>query len=1059
MKIYGDLNFDNVGSLVESGIAIESPDTLPTSGVSPGRLSFVNGQLFICTVVTSGVPTWVELTDEVNAFLFTQASASTTWNITHNLNSESPVVQLYDSSGNQLIPNAVTINNANTLTVTFTSAQSGTAIVMAGPASGNSGGGGGGGGSTAISSLTGAGATNTINNSNYGQIWNWALTSASAVGLTLSENTASTGGSGSQYLFEVITRSGSTANPFGVLAGGNNSLTINTSGAWLLGSSLVSGSSGQVLISNGSSQAPSWLTLSAGTGISYSSGTISNTGVTSVALSDGSTTPIYTISGSPVTTTGTLTFSLNTQSANKVFAGPSSGSAAQPSFRSLVVADLPTSIPNANLANSSVTVTAGTGLSGGGSVSLGSSITLTNAGVTSLATAGTYAGALTLSGSTGAVTITPNLFSTATTTAGVVPGSNGSTTNFLRGDGTWAAAAGSPSTTGGTGAVQYNNAGVFGSSSSFIFQIASSIATLFLGNSASVSSSNLTPQTVSSGTGLGFLISGGATNDATASGGKLTLAGGSSTSTTGQGGNLVFQNGATSTGGTGGLIQFQLCNPVTPVTQFTINQSGALGLGSGVSYGSSGQVLTSAGSGGPPTWTTVSGGSGVSSLTGTANEIAVSASTGAVTLSMPVNVVIPTPSSGIAFSTTGVSGQNVAVITSGSSATTTVADFKVTRAGSTSNNVGQGPSISMFDSTNNNNTIIQNSGGQTEIWQNNSGTWNQLAFWNSSRAATFNAPSTGAAATVNGVSGSNTLVVASGGAATTASADLVVTRAGSTGNAEFEGPNVAMHDTTNGGATILQNSGGQTELWQSQSTSSGIWHQILFVNSNWGVVVNAPSSGVGLTVSGPASGTALNISTGAVQLAGSAGTSGQVLTSAGAGATPTWQTPNGLSGSGTATLSVSSIAVGQAAFVWASATASKTSTSGTAIDTVLQMTSLPVGWYTFESYTKIDASTGYGGGVEYGFSNSSGTVTNSNISANYTSSVSTTSATGADSAFATLTNTISTTTPGDVYSVWQRGSFQVTAAATIGLYWGPTVSSADALSRLSGSYFSITRIN
>ena len=41
------------------------------------------------------------------------------------------------------------------------------------------------------------------------------------------------------------------------------------------------------------------------------------------------------------------------------------------------------SVANADLANSSVTVTAGTGMSGGGAVSLGSSITLTNAGVTS----------------------------------------------------------------------------------------------------------------------------------------------------------------------------------------------------------------------------------------------------------------------------------------------------------------------------------------------------------------------------------------------------------------------------------------------------------------------------------------------------------------------------------------------------------------------------------------------------------------------------------------------------------------------------------------------------
>ena len=63
--------------------------------------------------------------------------------------------------------------------------------------------------------------------------------------------------------------------------------------------------------------------------------------VTSVALADGSTSPIYTISGSPVTTSGTLTFTLGTKAANLVFAGPTTGAAAQPAFRSLVAADLP----------------------------------------------------------------------------------------------------------------------------------------------------------------------------------------------------------------------------------------------------------------------------------------------------------------------------------------------------------------------------------------------------------------------------------------------------------------------------------------------------------------------------------------------------------------------------------------------------------------------------------------------------------------------------------------------------------------------------------------------
>jgi hypothetical protein len=44
----------------------------------------------------------------------------------------------------------------------------------------------------------------------------------------------------------------------------------------------------------------------------------------------------------------------------------------------------------------------------------------------------------------------------------------------------------------------------------------------------------------------------------------------------------------------------------TPTTAVTVNASGALGVGSSPSYGTSGQVLTSAGSSAVPTWTTVS---------------------------------------------------------------------------------------------------------------------------------------------------------------------------------------------------------------------------------------------------------------------------------------------------------------------------------------------------------------------------------------------------------------------------------------------------------------------
>ena len=60
--------------------------------------------------------------------------------------------------------------------------------------------------------------------------------------------------------------------------------------------------------------------------------------VTSVGLADGSTAPFYTITNSPVTGAGTLTFTLVTQAANRVLAGPTTGVAAQPTCRSLVAA-------------------------------------------------------------------------------------------------------------------------------------------------------------------------------------------------------------------------------------------------------------------------------------------------------------------------------------------------------------------------------------------------------------------------------------------------------------------------------------------------------------------------------------------------------------------------------------------------------------------------------------------------------------------------------------------------------------------------------------------------
>lgn len=83
-------------------------------------------------------------------------------------------------------------------------------------------------------------------------------------------------------------------------------------------------------------------TLTAGTGISITNGdgvagnptiTATNNGtVTSVAMSVPS---FLSVTGSPITTAGTLAVTLANQTANTIFAGPVSGAAAAPSFRAI----------------------------------------------------------------------------------------------------------------------------------------------------------------------------------------------------------------------------------------------------------------------------------------------------------------------------------------------------------------------------------------------------------------------------------------------------------------------------------------------------------------------------------------------------------------------------------------------------------------------------------------------------------------------------------------------------------------------------------------------------
>ena len=63
--------------------------------------------------------------------------------------------------------------------------------------------------------------------------------------------------------------------------------------------------------------------------------------VTSVAVT--APTGVFALSGSPVTTSGTIALTFNTQAANQFFSGPVNGSPGVPAFRAMVIADLPVS--------------------------------------------------------------------------------------------------------------------------------------------------------------------------------------------------------------------------------------------------------------------------------------------------------------------------------------------------------------------------------------------------------------------------------------------------------------------------------------------------------------------------------------------------------------------------------------------------------------------------------------------------------------------------------------------------------------------------------------------
>lgn len=91
---------------------------------SANQLTVAFGEAQTGTVVVHKAPTAQRFTD---AF-----TSQTSVVVNHNLDDSYPVVQVYDNSNVQILPNSITINSSNQLTVTFGDAQTGTILVHKG---------------------------------------------------------------------------------------------------------------------------------------------------------------------------------------------------------------------------------------------------------------------------------------------------------------------------------------------------------------------------------------------------------------------------------------------------------------------------------------------------------------------------------------------------------------------------------------------------------------------------------------------------------------------------------------------------------------------------------------------------------------------------------------------------------------------------------------------------------------------------------------------------------------------------------------------------------------
>ena len=350
-----------------------------------------------------------------------------------------------------------------------------------------------------------------------------------------------------------------------------------------------------------------------------------STGVTSVAFEDDSAIPIYEVTGSPVTSSGTLTITLSTQAANTFFAGPSSGAATEPTFRAIVAADVPTLNQNTTGTAGNITATSNSTLTTLSSLSLpyaqltgtptpltfsdslvetGTTVTLVNdaASPTSLQYYGTNAGSV-----RGYYNLPSGAGALANNHIFVGNASNIATDVAMSGDVSIVA---SGATT--IQSIQGTTVSGVTGTTNVVFSASPTFTGTFIANSGTFSGTILTPLVEGLASGGTLTLQGG-TAASPGNGGPVTINGGSgSSTTTGGNGGTVTINGGVANGtnnNTGGAINLNAGNSVESGVGGTITiSSGNGGTGSSTAGATGGTTNVNGGTGGAGSATSGNGG-------------------------------------------------------------------------------------------------------------------------------------------------------------------------------------------------------------------------------------------------------------------------------------------------------------------------------------------------------------------------------------------------------------------------------------------------------------------